>query len=83
LRWLLWRMTTVATGRATEVRELAPTHCPNGQQLRTPNVAVAHLPCSCAGRGGHRTHTCLTCGLTHYEPPHTNHRVSAGQVRGR
>jgi hypothetical protein len=77
------RVPTVATGRGPEVREIGPTQCANGHPLRPPNVAVAHLPCNCAGPGGHRMHTCLTCHDTHYEPPHTDPSMSAGQVRGR
>lgn len=76
-------MTTELTGRATEIREVAPRRCPNGHELRPPNVAVAHLPCSCAGTRGHRTYTCPTCQATIYDPPHTAPEQAGGQVRGR
>jgi hypothetical protein len=77
------QLTVVATGRGTEIRELAPERCVNGHELRPPNVAVAHLPCMCAGTGGHRTYTCRTCDVTIYDPPHTDPSLSAGTVRGR
>jgi hypothetical protein len=71
------------SGRGHERVEIPPEQCPNGHLLKPPTVAVGHLPCSCAGIGGHRTYTCQTCGLTVYVPPHTDPSLSAGRVRGR
>jgi hypothetical protein len=61
---------TQPTGRGAEVRELAPTHCPNGHELKPPNVQAFHLPCSCAGPEGHRGWRCWTCQAVTYDPPH-------------
>lgn len=76
-------MATEPTGRSSEIREIPPLLCVNGHQLRPPNVAVAHLPCSCAGPGGHRTYTCKTCQDTVYDPPHVDDEQSGGRERGR
>lgn len=60
-----------STGRGSELVEIAPEQCPNGHPLRPPNVAVAHMPCHCNGTSGHRTHTCMSCGATVYDPSHS------------
>lgn len=65
------RMQLEATGRATEIREIAPTHCPNGHELRPPNVRVGYAGCPCAGaQRGHRTYWCIQCGEYTYVPAH-------------
>jgi hypothetical protein len=66
-------------GRGSEIAEIPPDACPNGHRLQPPNVAVAHLPCRCGGAGGHRMHTCLTCGRITYEPAHITGAASTGQ----
>lgn len=73
----------IATGRGTEVRQLAPARCPSGHPLRPPNVRVAYLPCSCAGVGGHHSWTCVECGHTTYDPMHVDPSQAGGKVRGR
>lgn len=69
---------TRPTGRGAELAEIPPEHCPNGHPLRYPNVLVSHLPCWCAGPGGHRTYRCLTCDRVIYVPPH-DETLPAGQ----
>lgn len=76
-------MATEPTGRSSEIREVPPRFCVNGHPLRPPNVAIAHLPCTCAGLSGHRVHTCLTCQATLHDPPHTDDTQSGGRERGR
>jgi hypothetical protein len=63
-------MATRVLGDGPGTVEIPPTHCPDGHPLTYPNVQVFHLPCSCAGRGGHRGYRCWTCRAVIYEPPH-------------
>lgn len=74
-------MRTVPTGNGMEVVEVGPARCVNGHELRPPNVAVSHLPCSCAGISGHRLYQCRTCDATLYAPPHTG-ESGQGSVYG-
>lgn len=76
-------MTLVATGQGMEVRELAPTHCAAGHELRGQAVLVGWLGCTCAGGFGHRTWLCRQCGHTTYDPQHVDPSQGAGRVRGR
>jgi hypothetical protein len=48
------------------VTEIAPTHCPNGHELRYPNVIVAHWPRPGTGQLVRAWH-CLTCKATIYD----------------
>lgn len=64
-------MRTVPTGNGMEVVEVGPARCPNGHELRPPNVQVFSLPCSCSGPRGHRGYRCWTCNAVIFDPPHT------------
>ena len=46
--------------------QTAPTHCPNGHELRYPNVIVAHWPKPGSGTMVRAWH-CLTCKATVYD----------------
>ena len=76
-------MDAVPTGRGHEVAEPpSPPTCPNGHELRPPNVRIGHQPCSCAGPGGHRTFRCETCGAVIYRPPHDGSEFGLGSLYG-
>ncbi|EOM77769.1 hypothetical protein Rrhod_0837 [Rhodococcus rhodnii LMG 5362] len=57
--------------------EPAPTHCGNGHPLGARRVIVGWLPCACTAvtNGGHRTHTCRTCGNVTHTPACTGDRM--------
>ena len=65
------------TDRDPEIVEEPPTACVNRHPLNPPNVQVMHLPCACAGIGGHRGYRCWTCGDMDYRPPHTRPDMGA------
>jgi hypothetical protein len=48
------------------VAEIALTHCPNGHELRYPNVIVANWPKPGTGKQVRAWH-CLDCGETLYD----------------
>jgi hypothetical protein len=47
-------------------RKIRSTHCPNGHQLRYPNVIVAHWPKPGTGQLVRAWH-CRTCKTTIYD----------------
>jgi hypothetical protein len=48
------------------VTEIPPERCPNGHELRYPNVIVAHWPKPGSGKLTRCWH-CLTCKATIYD----------------
>ena len=67
------RLVTNLDGSVTEI---APEKCPNGHELRYPNVIVAHWPRPGTGKLV-RAWYCKTCKTTIYDnpsPPSSSHR---------
>jgi hypothetical protein len=57
---------TVPTGRGQQTRQTAPTHCPNGHELRPPNVQVTYNS-KVPGQARFTGWRCWTCGMVTWE----------------